>query len=238
MARKVYFSFHYEQDIWRTNVVRNHWVTQGYGETGVIDASLWEEAKKKGDAAIAGMIDEGLEGTTATVVLIGAETSERPWVKYEILQSLRRNNAIIAIHINRIKNQDSQTCTRGRNPLIDIVVLDAGQQVRLSTICPVYDWVMDDGFNNLGKWVETAVSEVKDLRPSSQMLDKSPSFSDLLKQGDARQNSGLIVKISDKYNYQSIDSHNKRFSKHGVKRKRIIKRRRHEPPPPSLTRLR
>ncbi len=24
MARKVFFSFHYERDIWRTNVVRNH----------------------------------------------------------------------------------------------------------------------------------------------------------------------------------------------------------------------
>jgi len=187
MARKVYFSFHYELDIWRTNVVRNHWVTQGYGETGVIDASLWEEVKKKGDAAIKRMINEGLEGTTVTVVLIGAETSERPWVKYEILQSLRRNNAIVAVRINRIKNQDGLTCRKGRNPLNDIIVTEAGRQVRLSTICPVYDWVVDDGFNNLGKWIETAAKEVKDLRPSSQIRDKGPSFSELLewiKSGD------------------------------------------------------
>ncbi|KKL85384.1 hypothetical protein LCGC14_1955320 [marine sediment metagenome] len=28
MVRRVFFSFHYEGDIWRSNVVRNSWVTK------------------------------------------------------------------------------------------------------------------------------------------------------------------------------------------------------------------
>lgn len=28
MARRVFFSFHYERDIWRANQVRNRWITK------------------------------------------------------------------------------------------------------------------------------------------------------------------------------------------------------------------
>lgn len=51
MAHKVFFSFHYERDIWRTNVVRNSGVVEGSAAAGFHDASLWEEAKKKGDGS-------------------------------------------------------------------------------------------------------------------------------------------------------------------------------------------
>lgn len=187
MARRVFFSFHYDRDIWRANVVRNHWVTRGYGETGVIDASLWEEAKKKGDIAIKRMINEGLANTTATVVLVGSETSERRWIKYEILRSLRRNNAIIAVRIDQIKDQDGHVCERGRNPLSDIWVEHDGRQARLSDLCSVYDWVADDGFNNLGRWVEKGIVEAKEIRPAGQIRPDGASPPDLLdwiKDGD------------------------------------------------------
>jgi hypothetical protein len=53
MPRKVFFSFHYERDIWRTNVVRNSGVVEeGSAAAGFYDASLWEETKKKGDAEV------------------------------------------------------------------------------------------------------------------------------------------------------------------------------------------
>ncbi len=87
MARHVFFSFHYQRDIWRANVVRNSWVTQDREAAGFWDESLWEEAQKKGDAAIKRMIDEGLKNTSVTVVLIGAETSGRKYVRYELQES-------------------------------------------------------------------------------------------------------------------------------------------------------
>ena len=91
MARHVFFSFHYA-DIWRVNVVRNSHVVEGTAVAGFRDGSLWEEAKKKGDTAIKKMIDDSLEGTTVTCVLIGEKTSQREYVTYEIEKSIERGN--------------------------------------------------------------------------------------------------------------------------------------------------
>jgi hypothetical protein len=53
MARRVFFSFHYERDIWRASQIRNSWVTKPDREyAGFWDAASWEEVKKKGDEAI------------------------------------------------------------------------------------------------------------------------------------------------------------------------------------------
>jgi hypothetical protein len=80
MARRVYFAFHYQNDIWRVNEVRQSWVTQERQVAGFYDASLWEEAKKQSDLAIKRMINSGLQNTSVTCVLIGSETSNRRWV--------------------------------------------------------------------------------------------------------------------------------------------------------------
>ena len=48
MAKRVFFSFHYQDVIdFRANVVRNHWITKSDREdAGFFDASIWETAKK------------------------------------------------------------------------------------------------------------------------------------------------------------------------------------------------
>ena len=49
MARRVYFSFHYEDVItFRANVVRNHGLTKEVGTSGFFDASIWEDAELHG----------------------------------------------------------------------------------------------------------------------------------------------------------------------------------------------
>src|SRR5882672_10864622 len=97
MARKVFFSFHYQRDLWRVNVVRNSGVIEGISAAGFHDESLWEDAKKKGEAAVKKLINNGLEGTTVTVVLIGAETAGRKYVSYEIEKSVARGNGILGV---------------------------------------------------------------------------------------------------------------------------------------------
>lgn len=153
MARKIFFSFHYERDAWRAGQVRNSDLLPNEDEYGFIDAAAWEEIKLKGDAAIMKWINEQLEGTSVTVVLIGAETSQRPWVDYEIRTSWERGNAIIGLRIHKIKDQDSETDTQGANPLDNVYFTD-GQP--LSGVCKTYDWVNNDGRNNLGRWADEA----------------------------------------------------------------------------------
>lgn len=145
MARRVFFSFHYDRDIWRANVVRNSWVTQDRKAAGFFDASLWEEAKKQGQPAIQRMIDRGLENTSVTVVLIGAKTSTRSYVKYEINESIKRGNGLIGVRIEKIENRQGLTDSAGPNPL--------PSKYRL------YRWFADKGYENLGTWVERAARE-------------------------------------------------------------------------------
>lgn len=144
MARRVFFSIHYEIDIWRASIVRNSHVIEGTAAAGFQDGSLWEEAKRKGDEALKRLIKAGLEGTTVTAVLIGAETASRPWVDYEIEQSLKRGNGLLGIHIDQIKDQKGQTSRRGAIP------------GRLTTaLAPIYSWDRD----KLGDWVEKAAKQ-------------------------------------------------------------------------------
>ena len=47
MARRVFFSFHYERDIWRVNQVRHTWITKdSIEEAGYIDAADFEEVER------------------------------------------------------------------------------------------------------------------------------------------------------------------------------------------------
>lgn len=118
MAKRVFFSFHYQDVIdFRANVVRQHWVAKAdREESGYFDASIWEEARKTNDLGLTRLINDALENTTATCVLVGSETYGRPWVRYEILKSVYRGNHIFAVHINQIKGKDQRIKTNGSNP--------------------------------------------------------------------------------------------------------------------------
>lgn len=159
MARRVFFSFHYEADVWRAGQVRNSWVTQDRESAGFWDAAAWESVKKKGDAAIEKWIDDQLNGTSVTVVLIGAETADRPYVGYEIKQSHGKGNGLLGIFIHNMKDSNSRTATKGVNPLSNWHIQQNGQKVLLSSIYPSYDWVNDDGRMNMGNWIEAAAKK-------------------------------------------------------------------------------
>jgi hypothetical protein len=155
MARRLFFSFHYERDVSRANVVRNSWVTQDREAAGFFDAGLWEEAKRKGDAAIKRMIDEAMVGSSVTAVLIGAETADRDYVSYEITQSYG-SKGLLGIYIHNIKNLAGQTDSPGPNPFDRLTVELNGQRRYLSSLYRTYNWVVDNGYANLGTWVEAA----------------------------------------------------------------------------------
>jgi len=140
-GRRVFFSFHYEQDIWRATNVRNAGKVDAAAAAGWDDASLWEEAKQKGEPAIKSLIDDGLKGTSVTAVLIGTETANRPWVTYEIEKSIERGNGLLGVRIHNIKDQGGSRSRRGR-----ISKALRGGNYR------VYDWSR----SSFGRWVEFA----------------------------------------------------------------------------------
>ncbi|WP_198971761.1 TIR domain-containing protein [Xylophilus sp. ASV27] len=144
MAKRVFFSFHYKDVIeFRVNVVRKHWVAKAdREEAGYFDASIWEEAQKTNDLGMTRMINGALDNTSATCVLVGSQTYERPWVRYEIIKSLCRGNRVFAVHINQIKGKDQLTKPNGPNPF-DYLALKYGDDGKKVEVLEAKD----------GKWV-------------------------------------------------------------------------------------
>ncbi|MGB4610730.1 MAG: TIR domain-containing protein [Saccharofermentanales bacterium] len=157
MACRVFFSFHYDNDIARSMTVRNSWVTQGKEAAGFIDKAAFEQIKRQGDDAVHRWIDKQLEGTSVTVVLIGSETLNRPFVKYEICKSLERGNAVIGVHINGIKDMRTLMTSSKGNVHTVIGYYNDNTPAYFDNICDgIYDYVVQNGYVNMGSWIETA----------------------------------------------------------------------------------
>lgn len=154
MARRVFFSFHYGNDVFRVNQVRNSWVTQGKQVAGFIDKAEFEKIEKSGQKAIENWIDNQLEGTSVTVVLIGEKTLERQYVQYEICQSLNRGNAVIGVQIHSIPSITG-FCNAGN--CNTVVAHNNDKSFRFCDIADgIYNYKTQDGYHNLGKWIEAA----------------------------------------------------------------------------------
>lgn len=153
MARQSFFSFRYKKDNWRASIVRNSWVTQDRKASGFFDSAEWEEVKKKTDSAIEAWIDGQLKGTSVTVVLIGADTAGKKWINYEITSSHKKGNGMLGIYIHKLKDKDQNTATKGTDPFANFTFKNAAGVV---VTYPVYDWVDDDGYTNMGAWIEKA----------------------------------------------------------------------------------
>ncbi len=161
MARKVFFSFHYERDSQRAAVVRNHAVTKDGDEAaGYVDKAAWESIEKQGEAAIKKWIDEQLSGTSVTVVLVGPQTSNRPWVKYELQQSYARGNGLLAVTLHNIKDFGGNTDSKGDTTFGALAIDAKGNDIYFYQVAKTYDWVDNDGYSNFAKWVAEAAQAV------------------------------------------------------------------------------
>ncbi len=156
MARKTFFSFRYKKDNWRASIVRNSWVTQDRTAAGFFDSAEWEEVKKKTDSAIEKWIDEQLKGTSVTVVLIGEDTAGKKWINYEIKASYQKGNGMLGIYIHTIKDKDHKTSSKGKNPFDELYITKENKIIFLSSLYKTYDWNSDDGYKNMGTWIENA----------------------------------------------------------------------------------
>jgi len=158
MARRVFFSFHYENDINRAMTVRNSWVTHGVEKAGFVDKAEFENIQRQGQKAIENWIDNQLNGTSVTVVLIGSDTLNRDFVQYEIRKSIEKGNGIIGVKIHNIKDMQTQLTSQLCN-LHTIVGVwsESKKNIYFDEIADgIYDYASQDGYNKLGDWVEAA----------------------------------------------------------------------------------
>ena len=138
--RSVFFSFE-NGDFSRAAVVRESWITERKEAAGFIDTEDFVELIKQGEAVVKAWIDEQLEETSVTVVLVGKDTCNSEWVKYAVEKSMQNNKGLLGIDVSKIKDLQGKKSERcGKIP--------EGY--------PFYLWNKDDGKENIGRWIETA----------------------------------------------------------------------------------
>ncbi|MCP4050405.1 MAG: TIR domain-containing protein [bacterium] len=157
MARQVFYSFHYKEDSQRVAKVRNIGVIEGNKPASDND---WEEVVGKGDTAIEKWINNQLAYRSCTIVLIGAKTAGRKWIKYEIKKTWDEGKGILGINIHNLTNLQGEQTTKGSNPFDAYKIGDTP----MSDIVQVYDppfstskYVYGHIADNVESWIEKAI---------------------------------------------------------------------------------
>ncbi|MGY2190867.1 TIR domain-containing protein [Pseudomonas pergaminensis] len=118
MARRTFFSFHYQEDVCRVWNVRKCWATGKDREAdGFFDGSVFEASKRESDEALKNFLRDGLKNTSVTCVLAGQHTAARRWVHYEIVRSVLKGNGLLTVDIHGLRNDKQVLGVKGTNPL-------------------------------------------------------------------------------------------------------------------------
>ncbi len=162
MARRVFYSFHYKPDSQRAAQVRNIGSIEGNESATDND---WETVTKGGDATIKKWIADQMNYRTCTVVLVGSNTANRKWINHEIVKSWDENMGVVGIHIHGLKNLDSETSSKGKNPFEYLTHVNSGK--RLSSIVKCYDpggRTSREKYDWISKYLADAIEEAIDIR--------------------------------------------------------------------------
>ena len=157
MKRQVFYSFHYNNDVMRVSQIRNIGALE---DNKPVSDNDWEEVKRKGDNNIKKWIDDNMRYRSCVIVMIGEETANRKWVKYEIEKAWEDGKGLLGIYIHNLKDPRTGKCSKGKNPFSSFKLKSNGKS--LSDIVKCYDPNPYDAYNdiknNLEKWVEEAIN--------------------------------------------------------------------------------
>lgn len=155
--RQIFYSFHYDNDVFRVQQIRN---IGSLEENEPVSANEWETVKRGGETSIKKWIDESLRYKSCVVVLIGSETTSRKWVNYEIEKAWNDGKAVFGIYIHNLKCPRNGVCRQGSNPFDGFTLNDGRNKLSEFVKCynPNQYNAYSDIANNLEKWIEEAIS--------------------------------------------------------------------------------
>ena len=155
MKRKVFYSFHFDNDVMRVQQIRNMGVLEGDEPAS---PNKWEEIKRT-EKGVKDWIDENLKGKSCLVVLIGSDTANRKWVKYEIQRAWELGKAVVGIYIHRLKCPKDGYGTKGANPFEQFTFKRNDEIITPLVYQPSHDDAYNDIKNNLSIWIESSINQ-------------------------------------------------------------------------------
>jgi hypothetical protein len=156
--RQVFYSFHFDNDVRRVQQIRQMGALEGNGPAS---ANEWEQLKKK-DGGQKKWIDDNMAYRSCVIVLVGTQTVDRPWVRYEIRKASEEKKGLFGIYIHNLKDPNTGTCPQGKNPFDQHTISDGPNKGKpLSTIIKCYNPKASDAYgdinSNIGQWIEAAI---------------------------------------------------------------------------------
>ncbi len=95
------------------------------------------------------------------VVLVGQETADRPWVKYEIEKAWNDGKGLFGIYIHNLKCPRNGKSPKGQNPFDGFTFQNGG--AKLSSVVRCYDPSVMDAYGdiarNLDSWAAAAIAQ-------------------------------------------------------------------------------
>ena len=160
--RQIFYSFHFNKDVMRVQQIRNMGVIEG---NEPVSPNTWETARKT-PGGIEKWINENMRYKSCIVVLVGSETSTRPWVKYEIEKAWNDGKPLVGVFIHNLKCPRTSNlppyygkCAKGANPFAQFTLKNGNpltRYVQCHDPNPVDAY--NDIYDNLADWIEAAIA--------------------------------------------------------------------------------
>jgi hypothetical protein len=147
--RQVFLSFHYANDNWRVQQIKN---IGSIEEQPILSYNEWEQVKRGGDDAIKRWINNQMDGKSCTIVLIGSNTANRDWINYEIRRTWDNYKPLVGLYIHKLEDVNGAQSPKGNNPF-KYISLKNGKTLDQMVTCfdPVgatgkeaYGWIKDN----------------------------------------------------------------------------------------------
>lgn len=159
MPRRIFYSFHFDNDVMRVQLIRNIGSIEG---NKPVTPNKWEEIKNTGTNKIKEWIEDNMKGKSCVVVLVGEDTANRKWVKYEIKKAWEDGKGLLGIYIHNLKCARNGYGKKGVNPF-DQFTFENGK--KLSSLVKCYNPSSDDTYNdiknNIDSWIDDAIENRK-----------------------------------------------------------------------------
>lgn len=162
MAKKVFLSFYYDEDVRRVSQVKQ---MGALDEQPLLSANDWEKVESGSDDAIKRWIHEQMKDKICNIVLIGTNTYRRPWVKYEASYAWNNGLAVMGIHIHNLKDPITGKSAKGLNPFTGINITHNGITRPFDNVPLIFDPDPNYAYNNIDEsiegWIDLAVAHRK-----------------------------------------------------------------------------
>ncbi|MEC3939763.1 TIR domain-containing protein, partial [Leclercia adecarboxylata] len=123
-----------------------------------VSPNTWEQIKRT-EQGVKNWINQNLNGKSCLVVLIGSQTANRPWVKYEIQRAWEEGKAVVGVYIHRLNCPRHGYGIKGANPFDQITFKRNGQIIKPLVYEPNSNDAYTDIKNNLATWIEHAIKQ-------------------------------------------------------------------------------